>query len=63
VAAATWPTSDAMWTRAGAPRTLRYELKDAGDDLIVSIAAEECDGTSFCGLPSGALLVDDLKLE
>jgi hypothetical protein len=62
------PTSHATWTLATEPRTVEFELQDAGSDVAVEISAGvTCPGASQVGFgscsASGALVIDDLHVE
>lgn len=56
------PTSHATWTKASAPSTFEFELRDSGPDVVVEIyPGGGCLG--FGCLPTGALVIDDLHIE
>jgi hypothetical protein len=54
------PTSDATWPNAGPVTQASATLSDTGSDVVVRLSPSTCQGE--CA-PSGALIVDDLKLE
>jgi len=63
--AAVLPTSNATWTLASEPRTVEFELHDAGSDVAVQISPIMLCPSQVVGnscLPS-AIIIDDLHVE
>lgn len=53
-------TSDSTWPNAGRVTQASAALSDSGSDVVVRLSADLCQGG--CP-PTGALVLDDLKLE
>jgi len=62
------PTSHATWTLATEPRTVEFELQETGSDVAVEISpVVTCNSAPQVGWgscsTSGALVIDDLRVE